>query len=209
MGSEDQSLVERAKAGDSVALKVLLTSTYARLQGLISQKVPPELCSMIDADDVIQDTHVEVFRRIGSFVPGKGDSFFRWAATIATNRVRSLLRHHRTAKRGGPGGGARPEGWSMEDSSVALLNLVATTSKTPSRSAVRREAAAVVQAALEELPSRHRDFIRSVYLEGSSVRGTAEQLGCTERAVHGLCRRGLKLLAVHLQDPLRAMDSGR
>lgn len=207
MSTENQALVERAKAGDSVALKVLLTETYGPLRGLVRQKIPPNFGSLIDPEDIIQDTHVEVFRRIEAFVPTDGDSFFRWAATIAVNRVRSVLRHHRAVKRGGMDGGARPNGWTVEDSSVALLNLVATTSKTPSRSAIRHEAVSVVQTALEELPPRQRDAIRSIYLDGSSVRATAERLDCTERAVHGLCRRGLKLLAVHLQDPLRFVGS--
>ncbi len=203
MSIDNQALVERAKSGDSVALKVLLTETYGRLRGLVSQKIPPNFGSLIDPEDVIQDTHIEVFRRIGAFVPGEGDSFFRWAATIATNRVRSLLRHHRAVKRGGVDKGAKPNHWTIEDSSVALLDLAAATSKTPSRSAVRREAVSVVQAAVNGLPDRHRDAIRSVYLEGSSVREAAMRLGCTERAVHGLCRRGLKLLAVHLEEPFR------
>ncbi len=201
----EAALVDRAKTGDSVALKVLLAETYGRLRGLISQKVPPELGPLIDPDDVIQDAHVEVFQRIGTFQPTGEDSFFRWTATIAVNRVRSLLRHHRAAKRGGADGRLRGQTWSVEDSSVALLETVYSTSKTPSRSAARREAVGRVQAALAELPQRHREAIRLVYLEGSSVRDTARQLGCTERAVHGLCRRGLRLLAGQLEDP----ESGR
>ena len=40
----------------------------------------------------------------------------------------------------------------------------------------------------------YRKALRLVHIEGRSVAYAAQQMGRTERAIHGLCRRGLKLM---------------
>ena len=52
----------------------------------------------------------------------------------------------------------------------------------------------VVEAPLAELPEHYRRAIWLIHIEGCSVRSAAESMGRTDRAIHGLCRRGLGLL---------------
>lgn len=195
VGRERESdLVSRAVAGDPVALKTLLTVVHAPLCRYISLRIPLDLGRVIDAEDIVQEAHIEVFRRIHQFeVRGPG-SFFRWVAVIALNRLRNALSRHRTAKRGGGRAGLDRARRSIEDSSVVFLDTLAGKGHTPSRSVARGEAVQAVETAMADLPEPYREALRLVHIEGRSVAYAAEQMGRTERSIQGLCRRGLKLM---------------
>jgi len=60
----DPELVQRATAGDAGALKPLPTHSHERLCRYIMGHIPRDLRSFLDAEDIAQETHIEVFRRI-------------------------------------------------------------------------------------------------------------------------------------------------
>ena len=196
---DDDELVARAVKGDTVALKLLLTESHRHLREYVSPKIPASLSRILDAEDIVQDAHVEVFRRIGAFRPRGAGSFFRWVAAIAVSRLRNRIKQERTLKRGGPGFARRPMTQRFEDSTIALLDVLAGPGKTPSRSVARREAVDAVQAAITDLPERNRKAVWLVHIEGRSTAEAGAEMGCTKRAVQGLCRRGLKLLQERLE----------
>lgn len=184
----DEAFVNRAIAGDEVALTVLLTRSRAGLCGHLASRVPADLRGTIDADDVTQEAHVEVFRHIGSFEFRGPDSFFRWVKAIALRKLRDAIKARRAARRGG---GRRViedvASPTAEDSMVAFLDLLAGPNRTPSRSAARHEVVAAMQDALTELPDDYRRAVWLVYIEGCSVAVAAAEMGRTERAIHNLC----------------------
>jgi len=186
----EESLIEQAVAGDEVSLTLLLTESREQLCRLIAGKTSRDLQRVVTADDIVQEAHTEVFRRITSFEPRGGDSFHRWVATIAVRRLRSAIREHRAAKRGG-GRRAKTGAGNPEESTIALLDLLGADGGTPSRSVARREAVAALQTALADLPEQYRRAIWLVHIEGLPVKEVAVEMGRTERAIHGLCRRGI------------------
>ena len=187
----DTRLLERAVARDPAALTRLLTDTYLWLCDYIARRMPPDLRSIVDAEDIIQQTHIEVFRRIDDFAPNGVDSFRRWVRAIALSRLRNLIKGHRAAKRGGLRARVSNRG-RIDDSTVALLDHLAGPGATPSRCVARREAIDAVESALGALPEHYRQAVRLVHIEGHRVCDAATLMGRSERAVHGLCRRGLK-----------------
>jgi RNA polymerase sigma-70 factor (ECF subfamily) len=205
-GQGDTDWVHRAIRGDETALKVLLASSHARLVSFISRKIPSDLGRVVAAEDVVQEAHVEVFRRIHDTAPASEDAFFRWCAAIALSRLRNAIAKHRAQKRAG---GQRIIGLnqSMQDSMVALLDMLAGPGKTPSRAVARAEAASAVHAALESLPKHYRDAVWLVHIEGQSAAQAGTRLGKTDQAIRGLCRRGLKLLQHDLQSASRFLSS--
>ena len=72
-----------------------------------------------------------------------------------------------------------------------------------------REALAALEEALVGLPARYQQALRLVHLEGKAVAEAAERMNCTDRAVHGLCRRGLKLLGEQLESANMFLSTGR
>ncbi len=195
---EDRLL--RAVAGDTVALSVILSGTTPTVREIIHRRLRSDLRRIIDAEDILQETDIEVFRRIGSFSGRTTESFVRWRCAIAISRLRNAIRDHRAAKRGGGAAIASPNvRRSVEDSTIALLDLLPGGGKTPSRCMAFGELVHSVQTALNELPTRNQQAIWLIHFEGETVQQVADKMGCTERAIHGLCRRGLEILGARLQ----------
>jgi len=196
----------RALAGDVSALKLVLTSVHEPVAARVGRRIPPALRRVVDLDDLLQDTYVEVVRGLPRFENRGLPSFERWVCTIALNRLRNIVKAHRTLRRGG--NHARVEvDRRLEDSTITLLDVVGGSSWTASRSAARAEAVDAVRAAIADLPSRYRVVVNGVYIEGRLVADVAREIGRTERAVHGLCRRGLRLLRDALHSGSRFLGS--
>src|SRR5262249_53709532 len=88
MSSEDAHLgwLQAAVRGDRAALLKLLSRSRAALVQRVSRRIPAGLRSTVDADDIVQNTHVEVVRRIGEFEAQDAGAFERWVATIAIHK---------------------------------------------------------------------------------------------------------------------------
>ncbi|MHC5112377.1 MAG: RNA polymerase sigma factor [Planctomycetota bacterium] len=209
MTNQPQNLetVNRAIAGDAIALKLLLTAVHIQLRDRLSRKIPASMRSLIDPEDVLQEVHVEVFKRIESFEPQGEGSFERWVSTIAITRLRNLIKRYRALKRGGDRHAVDPGG-KLGDSSVALFDMISGTGGTPSRSVARGEAVTAIQIALAGMPEHYCQAIQLVHLEGKSVRDAAQRMNKTERAIHGLLRRGLALLQERLGRASRYLSQG-
>ncbi|MBX3376251.1 MAG: sigma-70 family RNA polymerase sigma factor [Phycisphaeraceae bacterium] len=183
-------LVERAIAGEPLALDRLLLDAYPKLLARVDQKLPGEVRGAVAPEDIIQEVFATAFRNIGAFRPEGQDAFYRWLTAIADNRVIDVVRAQNAAKRGGGRGVAGQERSSI----AALIDVVAVNDRTPSRSAGGHEAAAAVQVALAGLKPEYREALALRYLEGLGVAETAARMGKTEPAVHKLCSRGLQAL---------------
>lgn len=190
----EKNLVERAAAGDTVAVTVLLTRSRQAMHRLLVSKIPRDLQSVVDADDVLQETQIDAYRNLDRFEHRGPDSFDRWIGTIALRRLRNQIQRHRALKRGGGRAGVSAP---PEKSIVTMLDLMAGPEKTPSRRAARREALSAVDAALALLPDHYRQALQLVYLEGLSHEEAAERMGRTASAVHNMCHKAKRKL-VHM-----------
>ncbi len=153
MQGHEPSLVQRAVAGDEAALTVLLTQSYADMMDRLAGRTPTDLRPVLDPEDIVQETHVEVFRHIGDFEPHGPKSFDRWVATIALNRLRNAIKKYRSAKHGGGRLVGSAHAGRLEKSVVALLDFVEAGDRSPSRSAAGHEAVQAIQGALTEISS--------------------------------------------------------
>ena len=200
-------LVQRAVGGDELALTLLLRDSRKRMCIYLSGRVPADLRGTIDPDDVVQDAHVEVYRNIGRLDATEPEAFDRWVKTISIRKLRDRIRRRRAAKRGGGRVEVEGERGNVEDSMIGLLDLVAASNHTPSRSVARAEAIQAVQAALDELPEHYRQANWMVHIDGTPVAEAAKRVGRTDRAVHGLIRRGMGMLGQILESSTRFLSS--
>jgi RNA polymerase sigma-70 factor, ECF subfamily len=187
--------IQAAIAGDATAVACVLLAYRPRLLDYIERKLPNELRRIIDPQDVLQDTQFRAARRIGSFRSDGDDAFYRWLVTISRNRMLQLLEMSQTQKRGG--------GETRGDSIEVLLEDLAVSHRTPSRSAAGHELVRVVEACIEQLPSDHAEVIRLRYIEGLSVADVAERMARTGAAVTMLCQRAAKTLREKLRSKSR------
>jgi len=185
-------LVHRAMIGDHAALNLLLNHSYRPLCQRIARQIPTDLHRIVDAEDVMQEAHLEAFRHIGGFQSRGAGSFDHWVASIAASRLRNAIKKHRAAKRGHAQAASATS--TRQPPALALLETVAGPSAAPAWSTLRVEDIEALRAALMQLSQDQRLAVWLVHGEGCAVRVAADCMQRTERAIHGLCRRGLQRL---------------
>jgi RNA polymerase sigma-70 factor (subfamily 1) len=205
----DLEALQQAVSGNRAALTMLLLDLQPRLRSYIAAKIPARLQGRLDADDIVQETHIQVYRHIARFESRGEGSFDRWVSTIAVRKLRNALTKYRAQRRGGVQIDMSRRLTSSEDSACMLLDLMAAPGRSPSASAAGHEAVAAVQAGLEFLSEDQRRAVALVYLEGWTMTAVAAELQRSEQAVYNLCHRAKERLHEVLQSGSRFLGESR
>jgi RNA polymerase sigma-70 factor (ECF subfamily) len=199
-------MVAKAVEGDRAAIQSLLTRHHDRLAAMIESRIPADLQGVLASEDVCQETYVTAFQQVGSLRDRSAAAFGGWLRAIAERKLVDAIRALRAQKRGG-GRLVSPAGRDAAVSSVIeVLDMVALSEHTPSRSVQRRELITGVHDAMAELKDDYRDVLRLHYIEGMSVADTAEKMNRSPGAVVMLCSRALRHLADKIGDPAKFLS---
>jgi RNA polymerase sigma-70 factor, ECF subfamily len=155
----DRELLHRAAGGDMSALR----SLYKRHAGRALAVAQRILKDQTDAEDVVQETFLELWRRAAQYDHARGGAP-AWIVTIARSRAIDRLRAAGSAARavdGAAEGAARPPPPEPEPAEAAERN-------------AERER---VGRALSELPVEQRQTIELAYFEGLSQREISLRTG--------------------------------
>jgi RNA polymerase sigma-70 factor (ECF subfamily) len=153
-------LIERARAGDQEALERLMVRHLTPLRRWARGRLPKWARDVADTDDLVQDTLLQTFKRIGVFEvrgPGALQAYLREAIL---NRVRDELRKK----------GRRPE-------TTDLDGLEVEHRVSPLEEAIGREAIEGYERALATLKPDEREAIIGRVEMGYSWEELAEALG--------------------------------
>ena len=136
--------------------------------------------SVEDAEEVVQDVFLRVFRSIKRFRPDQ--PFEHWLLTITTNSSRNLLRtRFREARK------------RMEYGDFLRVSArVSSSGGTPAR--------LVLERAMETLDPTTRVAISLRFLEGQTYKEISAQLGLGESAIKMRVHRGLQQLREQLSE---------
>lgn len=168
----------RAADGDRAAFKYFYENSSAKLFGLVSRI----LVDRGDAEDVLQDVYVTIWRKAVEFDPSRA-SPITWAATIARNRAIDRIRSK--GKRD-----LRPLDEAAEVADEAPSALAA---------AIRSDDAQRLAAALGEIEPRAAAAIRAAFFEGATYAELAARAGVPEGTMKSWIRRGLMGLRTKLE----------
>lgn len=193
--SEHDALLAKAQAGDRSALVALLEQLGPIVRVRIEQKITPPWNTMLEADDVMQVTYMEVVTRLSTFKQGGASGFMAWLTRMAENNLIDAVRSLESSRRPGPSKRVSP---AADDSSEMFLQLIGMTSATPSRDAAKGEAGRLIDRALRSLPPDYEKVVRLYDLEGKSITEVAEALGRSEGATWMLRARAHDRLRDHL-----------
>jgi RNA polymerase sigma-70 factor (ECF subfamily) len=186
-GSSDEDLVERARAGDGEALRLLLNRHEPSLRDRVRRELPASLRRKVGASDVIQEAYLGVHRNLANFEPRGEGSFERWLARIVDNKVRDTLRHYLArGKRGRQREVSRPH--------RADTRQFPARQPTPSAIAMAAELEARVRESFERLSPDHQDALRLLRDEGLSMEQAGERLGRSGEAMRKLYARAVTRL---------------
>lgn len=188
--NEDQ-LVERLRLRDESALAELATLYGARIFQLAFRYVK----NKEDAEEVVQDVLLKVYRKIDAF---RGDSALSsWVYRITFNTAMSRLRHTRAARLAevpelppaagqgdGPARAHEPADWS---------NLADETM-------LRRQMRERLFAAVDGLPAIYREPVILRDLKGLSTEEASQRLRVKDQTLKSRLHRGRLLLRDRLSD---------
>jgi RNA polymerase sigma-70 factor (ECF subfamily) len=192
---DDGHILSRAATGDAEALRTLLERHGPAVWAAVDANIGSAWRASIDADDVMQVTYMEAFLQINRLDARDAAGFGAWLRRMAENNLRDAIKALGRKKRPDPL--RRVQTGSLEESCVALVEMLAATSATPSRHAARGEISRVVEKVLEQLPPLYARAVRLYDLEGRSIADVARELGRSAGAVH--------MLRARAHDRLRAM----
>jgi RNA polymerase sigma-70 factor (ECF subfamily) len=153
----DRALLARMARGDVEALRRLYHD-HARRAMAIAMRV---LRNEPEAEDVVQETFLEIWRRADQFDNQRGGAA-AWVVTIARSRAIDRLRSTGTTSR------------AIETASGSLIP---SAELLPSEHAERRHDEARVAEALGALPAEQRLTIELAYFEGLSQSEIATRTG--------------------------------
>jgi RNA polymerase sigma-70 factor (ECF subfamily) len=160
----DQQLVERVQAGDKRAFDMLVLKYQAKIMGLISRYVKDSH----EIQDVAQEAFIKAYRALPRF---RGDSaFYTWLYRIAINTAKN---HLVSRGRRPPASDVEIEDAEYYDSGDALR-----VQDTPENQLFSAELAAVVNAAIKELPDDLRAAVTLREFDGLSYEDIAEIMDC-------------------------------
>lgn len=179
----DTPLIARARAGDREALGELLARHAPALRRALHGAIPARWQALLSIDDVTQDTYVDVFLDIATFVPVGEGAFLQWLVTIAKRNLLDALKSLEAGKRGGDRTPQRVPRSSLD----ALC-------ETPSGTAAAKEAAQALEQVIARLPESYRSVIAAYDLERRPIEAVAAQLGRSEGAVYLLRNRAHRRL---------------
>jgi RNA polymerase sigma-70 factor (ECF subfamily) len=92
-------LVQRAHRGDVAAQNALFARYLPRLQRWAHGRLPAWARSALDTHDLVQDTFIQVLKRIGDFEPRHEGAFHGYLRQALLNRVRDEIRRaHRRGR---------------------------------------------------------------------------------------------------------------
>jgi RNA polymerase sigma-70 factor (ECF subfamily) len=192
---EDADLIRRAAEGDSGAMAALFTRHRDRLERVVSLRLDPRLRGRIDPADVLQETYLEVSRRIGEYARRPSVSAFVWLRSLATQKLVDLMRHHLGVKARAAGREFSIDNHAAPQASSASLaaELVGRLT-SPSLAAIRAETRAQIEEALGRLDEVDREVLTLRHFEMMSNAEAAEALGLTAAAASMRYMRAIRRL---------------
>jgi len=160
------TLLLRARDGDTDARDLLLERYLPRLQRWAHGRLPNWARGSVDTGDLVQETMLQVFRKIEGFEPEHEGALIGYLHNALTNRIRDEIR--RTQRRGGPAE-SLDERWP-------------TLEPSPLESAIGEQALKNYEDALQRLKESDRQAIILRIELGLSVPEVAEALAKSSTA---------------------------
>lgn len=163
----DERLLSRLRDGERDVFGTLVRRYERELFGYLRRYLGDDDL----ADDVFQNTFVQVYLKIQQYEPGR--PVRPWLYAIATNQaIDALRRRNRRADQRADAATTNDE----DGQPRPLFELLPAAGDEPAESAVRDEQRELVRAAVDRLPDLLRQVVILAYFQGLKYRDVAEAL---------------------------------
>src|SRR5205823_498511 len=189
------ALLDRLRAKDSEALGELFMLYRDRLWRMLYVRLDRRVASRVSPDDVIQETFLDVARRIGEYLADLAVPFYVWLRFLAVQRMQMIQRTHLGAQMRAvsqevslPG-----EGVALA-SSESMAGQLVSHMTSPSQAAIRHELRDRLRAALDEMDPLDREVLALRHFEELGNNEVAVILGISKDAASKRHVRALERL---------------
>lgn len=161
---DDKVLVEEAQAGSTAAYEELVQRYQGKIYGLIYNMTS----NNADAEDLVQDVFIKVYKSLGKF---KGQSsFYTWLYRIAVNQTINFIKKRK-----------RKAAFSLDDIDLGIERDEAYIEFSPRESPIRDISISEIQEklnkALKTLSEKHRTVVVLHDIQGIPHDEIAKMLG--------------------------------
>jgi RNA polymerase sigma-70 factor (ECF subfamily) len=153
--AETCALLDRVRDGDRAALDDLLVRSRPALRDFVEFHLDPRLRARVDPSDVLQETQLELVRRMDDFLRKRPMPFRLWLRKKAYERLLNLRRDHLTRARRS----VLREAVLPDRSSLILARPLLSASPSPSQRLASRELAERLSRAVENLSETDREIL--------------------------------------------------
>ena len=176
-------LLARLREGDQHALAALYSRHREALRRMVALRLDPRLNGRVSPSDVVQEAYIDALKRVGHYLARPDLPFPGWLRLVVGQRLVEVHRYHLGARMRNAGQeiplahGAWPAA-----SSVSLAAHLAGDLTSPSEAAVRNEALARLEEALNRMDPLDREVLALRHFEELSNNAVAEILGIQKAA---------------------------
>jgi RNA polymerase sigma-70 factor (ECF subfamily) len=182
--ADTERLLERVTAGDRLAFEELFARHRAYLRQVVEFRLDSRLRGRVDPSDVVQEAHLEAFRRLPDFLRRRPMPFRLWLRKTAHERLLVARRRHLEAGRR-----AVPRELPLPDaSSMALAQQIMARGPSPLQELDQKEMARRVRQAVAQLSEPDQEILFMRSFEGLSYQEVGYLLEvdpATARKRHG------------------------
>jgi RNA polymerase sigma-70 factor (subfamily 1) len=192
--TQTDRMLLRIQNGDRSALDEILGMHRSYLRRLIDLHLETHLLARVDPSDVVQETQLEVSRRIEDYLDRRPMSFRLWLRRTAMDNLARLRRHHATAQKR-----AITREIRLPDRSSRMLALHLQEER-PSQVLGKQERTQLVQQAIDGLHDIDREILLLRHVEELTSAEVVELLDIDSSAASKRYGRALRRLREKLKE---------
>ncbi len=197
----ERDLIRQAAGGDTDALWTLFSAHSDRLKRMLRLRLNRHLQGRIDSSDILQETYLEVARKLEAYLHNPEVPFFLWLRQLTGMKLAEVHRRHLDAQKRDAGRdvsiyrGALPAANSVSLAAQLLGQLT-----TPSEAAVKAERRLKLQEVLDAMDLVDREIIALRHFEQLTTEEAAVVLGLSKSGAGSRYIRALKRLKQTLRE---------
>lgn len=194
MTANSEILIRRARNGDRRAFESIILELAAELRNHIARRLSNGVLSMVDEEDIFQETLISAYLQIGKLRSSNLLGLMAWLKSIADLTLLKALRVARTRKRGGHHRRTQFIGNSSTAKLLSPLACLPSDARSASSLAASAEAVFCLRTAIAQLPEVQRKAVQLYLLDGLGLGETAKVMGRSTNSIRSLIHRAKKTL---------------
>jgi RNA polymerase sigma-70 factor, ECF subfamily len=192
---DEIELLSLAAAGDEEAARELYSHYRVRLKRMVHLRLSRRLQGRVDDSDVLQESYLEISKRLPEYVRDPKLPFFLWLRHMTGLKLKEVHRRHLgTQSRDADREISLHRGGLPEADSISLAAQLLGHLTTPSQAAMKAEVRLLVQDALTSMDPIDREVLALKHFEQLSTSEIAEVLGLSKAGAGSRYLRAIKRL---------------